>query len=294
MNVRLIERTSGNAMMNGSFLFRSFLSSARAVFALPIILVLFITPISPVQACLNLPHEWVPINKDVGSPGEGFFALTDLLLAMKDELLDSQGKDAVASATFRLARLTWGADDHHANAAQIERLRAAGEAIWPTRRWLVGKEPFFLSDNSASIASAIASDGADFQVFLQVREHRRTAKNFLDIITFTFSLIRTVFSEEATGIVKVINRKGDVVLLKEIKVSPTIVTDVLFHPSGNFFTWFAKNDHRPVILDFGELFQGVASSTFQNRPESQRLPDLPTSRPMAPPVSSSEMPVTHE
>ncbi|RCK80248.1 MAG: hypothetical protein OZSIB_3430 [Candidatus Ozemobacter sibiricus] len=240
-----------------------------------------------VWACLRLPHEWTTLDHEPPTPTPGYFGLTDALYAWREEML-------AASPPLDLGRLrllrVWQGDlsmPTPAAASLRQQVAAALAAVFPTASLTIPLADLPSANDPALILPAHPDWTETVFLDIYVKRNDQHGLTMLDIIFFGGALVRTVLREETHLIVRAVGRDGQVLDVREISVSPTILVDTMMGLGGCLLTYLEKHDHRPMLLDIGELFQDVASGAYDLRPADLRQPDLPTSQPMPPPRATT-------
>lgn len=254
-------------------------------------LLLSLTLSSDAHACLNRAHEWTLISSTPNRESPGFFGLSDAFSQFRSKLDEQLAYSGKASGPVSLVFLSWGPEtEKPANADQLSRAAEAFSLAWPAGRMVVSTGSMDIRGDPESVASRARLVATPYSAVINVLKNDAQQLDFLDLVFFAYGAIREVFKEETRIQAKVLDRNGEIVFIGEIGVSPTIIHDLTFYPGFPFFSYFEKHDSIPRILDFGELYQEIASQSFESRPEGMRLPDLPTSAPMAPPAGNATAP----
>ncbi|MBF0544393.1 MAG: hypothetical protein HQM08_08165 [Candidatus Riflebacteria bacterium] len=111
------------------------------------------------------------------------------------------------------------------------------------------------SQNDFTILEATAKSTPDsFSAFLEIKKLETSQINLVDRIFFSWAIIRVILCEKISGIIRILDGDGKLVFLDEIKISPTIISDILWSPNGIYFSHLEKNDSRRIVLDVGEIF----------------------------------------
>ncbi|MBI3039948.1 hypothetical protein HYY75_13015 [bacterium] len=238
----------------------------------------------PVLGCLNFAHEWTVIATGTYDSTGNVFALSNAFFQFKEEFGKQSSSKNHASETISVAGVFWGEKSEPASGDQIDCFQRAINLSWGPDRIIIDPGKILMTDDSEKFLEAARNGKTPLSATVHVKKFASDQLVLLDLIFFNWALLRTVFREELTMTVQVVDRAGDLVFLDEFNVSPTILTDTMLSPSGNYLTYFEKHDCQPWILDFGELFQNVASSTYSARSQMFRMPDIPSSIPMASPL----------
>lgn len=250
------------------------------------IFIAFVCIYSPLNllACLRVPHEWTVISTNQAPTSASYFGLIDALSIWRSEL--STGTAQILPSKIRVIRIFQGNLIKNTLAPQILQnyVKNAFLAVFPAQNSVTfNDEPL---DPNASVESLLQTHHSwneDGFLDIYILRNEQQVEHFLDIIFFSGANVRTVLRDNTHIILRLTSRNGHLLDLREIKVSPAIIVDTTLSSNFSFLSYFEKNDHWPMLLDFGEIFQNVASEAYKFRPQEQRLPDLPSSLPMVSP-----------
>ena len=239
-----------------------------------------------VFGCFNFTHEWSRVCASAPKSEIAVLALTDALHRLRVLFDDRVAARQPASSARAIAFAFVGWEKGEAAEASPAQAKAIAEALstsWPNGQFVFLPGSLLKQGDIDSLTAFAASASTPFTASIVVLENSTEQISLLDLVFSQWILVRDILRENAKLAVKVVDRKGEVVLFETLEVSPTVVHDTMISPSGCFTTFLEARTEKPNIVDFGELFQGVASLSLGSRDEKLRLPNFSESIPMAAP-----------
>lgn len=191
---------------------------------------------SPAPACLRLPHEWTTVDQEPATGTPGYFGLTDALYAWREELLT--GSPPVDLSRVCLLRVYQGdvTTASPATPALQRQVIAALEAVFPAASLTVALDHPSPDADPGTIQEAHPGESAHAFLEIYVQRNDQQGLTMLDIIFFNGALVRTVLREETHLTLRLTERDGHLLDVREINVSPTIMVDTMMGPGGCFLT----------------------------------------------------------
>lgn len=221
------------------------------------LLLFFITVCFAGNACEMEPSFWVTVEEIQTESAPGIYSISDALNKITRRFM--RGLRATNDDFLPIAFIA--AFDENPPVKVLpevfELIEVSARLAWRDKYISRGLDKLVKAyDDYENIVASAQDLCGYYSATIHVSNTGSSVINQVDVNFYLYTMVRTVYREEARVFLRITDSEGLPVLVDELDVSPTIIFDSIITPVGGFIIKMEQNSHTPLHIDFGTVTEG--------------------------------------